>query len=249
MLQNFSSQNFGLQDVVSQLEQTVVCISRIVTWLQQQDNKIFETFECQQDFRIDEIQKNDLPFLGSLPTKPFGGRFSELSNLPAQIQEIERLANISLDPTPKEHFQQLSKRHTSLEIYFASIRSNLLIVVDESYHQIRLSFGDCPRGKRFDLIKTLLCHQVCTRLKPFSKTEFTFGFGELCDLKEVAWTVAVFYRNLGYQALIKCGSEVVEVDAIFADIEMSHSWQSPSQRAPVQKELSDFVKEMHRSGL
>lgn len=244
MSHNFANQKSGLQDVVSQLEQTVVCISRIVTWLQQQDNKIFETFECEQDFRIAEIQNNALSFQESLPTEAFSERFSGISKLTAQIQEIEKLANKSLDLTLQEHFQQRSKCHTNLETYFAGIRSKVQIEIDEYAHLINLSFGDRPKGKNFNPIKILLCHEICTRLMPFSKTEFTIGFGQLCDLKEVAWSVAVAYQNLGYQVQILCGTEVIDAETLMGENPLPQSWQNPSPRVPVQKELADFVREM-----
>lgn len=124
------------------------------------------------------------------------------------------------------HFQQISKCRISLEAYFSGIRSNLLIMVDESSHQIRLSFGDRPTGKNFNPIKTLLCHEVCTRLKPFHKTEFTIGFGQLCDLKAVAWSVAIAYRELGYQCKIQCGAEAIEVDALVANTALPQRMQN-----------------------
>ncbi len=123
-----------------------------------------------------------------------------------------------MDDKPEQnHFQQLSKCRTSLESYFSGIRSKLQIAVDGSAHQIRLSFGDRPNGKHFDIMKVLLSHDVCTRLKPFHKTEFTIGLGQLCDLKQVAWSVAIAYRELGYQVRIQCGADVIEVDALVGD--------------------------------
>lgn len=118
------------------------------------------------------------------------------------------------------HFHQFSKRRTSLAAYFSGIRSKLLVVVDESSQQIKLSFGNRPTGKNFNPIKALLSHDVCTRLKPFHKTEYVIGFGQLCDLKEVAWSVAIAYRDFGYQCKIQCGAEAIEVDALVGDTAM-----------------------------
>ena len=56
--------------------------------------------------------------------------------------------------------------------------------------------------------------------------------------------MAIAYQNLGYQAQILCGTEVIDAETLVGENALPQNWQNPRHRVPVQKELSDFVKEM-----
>ena len=194
-----------LQDIVSKLEQTVACLSGVVSWLQSQEQRICacQSHQYRQGSSISTL-------LGELTTQQSSDQF-----LAAKMD----------DTSPQESFRHFSKNYACLEAYFSGIRSKLLIMVDESAHQIRLSFGDRPSGKNFDPIKALLSHEVCTKLSPFSKTEYTIGFARVCDLKAIAWAVAMEYRELGYSCTVRSGAEAIDVDQILAEAEPSPIWR------------------------
>jgi hypothetical protein len=81
-------------------------------------------------------------------------------------------------------------------------------------------------GRDFEPIKMLRLCECSWLLKSFRPSEFRFGFVKICDLKEIAWAVALAYRELGYSCRIECGGEVVDVDELIADAEPSALWAS-----------------------
>jgi hypothetical protein len=127
-------------------------------------------------------------------------------------------------PVETSHFQQLSKRRVSLESYFSSIRSNVLIVVDESAHQITLSFAFRPCGHAFRPIEHLCIYPSGWLLKQRTQTEYTFGFAQICDLGVIAQAISLEYRALGYRCSIRCGDEIFDVEQALAEAELT-PWQ------------------------
>jgi hypothetical protein len=85
-------------------------------------------------------------------------------------------------------------------------------------------FAFRPTGKDFEPIKMLRLCECSWLLKSFRPSEFTFGFVRICDLKTIAWAVAMAYRELGYSCRIECGGEAIEVDELIAEASPSPIW-------------------------
>jgi hypothetical protein len=85
-------------------------------------------------------------------------------------------------------------------------------------------FAFRPTGKDFEPIKMLRLYECSWLLKEFRPSEFRFGFVKICDLKAIAWAVAMAYRDLGYSCRIECGAEVIDVDELIAEASPSPIW-------------------------
>jgi hypothetical protein len=127
----------------------------------------------------------------------------------------------------RKHFELLAQKpHPSIIDCFLDLQKKLLIVIDSDSHEISLFFAFRPSGQDFEPIKTLRLYECSWLLKSFRPSEFTFGFVKICDLKAIAWAVALAYRELGYSCRIECGGEAIEVDELIAEAEPSALWAS-----------------------
>jgi hypothetical protein len=125
----------------------------------------------------------------------------------------------------RKHFEGLAQNpHPSIIECFLDLRKKLLIEINSESHEITLAFAFRPTGKDFEPIKMLRLYEFSWLLKQFKPFEFNFGFGKICDLKAIAWAVAMAYKNLGYSCRIECGAEAVEVDELIAEASPSPIW-------------------------
>ena len=127
----------------------------------------------------------------------------------------------------REYFERQARQpHPSIIDCFLDLRKKLLIVIDSESHEISLLFAFRPNRADFEPIKALCLHECSWLIKQFRPSEFRFGFVKICDLKAIAWAVALAYRDLGYSCQIECGAELIDVDELVAEVEPSALWVS-----------------------
>jgi hypothetical protein len=159
------------------------------------------------------------------------GSSTELSAIAQSYALLEQGKGVSklklLEPETqpaRAYFERQSQKlHPSIIDCFLDLQKKLLIVIDSDSHEISLLFAFRPTGKDFEPIKMLRLCECSWLLKSFRPSEFTFGFVRICDLKTIAWAVAMAYRELGYSCRIECGGEI-EVDDLIAEASPSSIW-------------------------
>jgi hypothetical protein len=141
---------------------------------------------------------------------------------------ISKLKLVEPETQPvRKHFEGLAQKpHPSIIECFLDLQKKLLIVIDSDSHEISLLFAFRPSGPDFEPIKALCLHECSWLMKQFRPSEFRFGFAKICDLKAIAWSVVLAYRELGYSCRIECGGEAIEVDELIAEAEPSALWAS-----------------------
>lgn len=117
----------------------------------------------------------------------------------------------------RDYFDKNSENHSPIAHYFNSIAPNLLIRIDPDHHQITLSFALKPWGNSFTPIKELSSHPSSSLLRSRRPTEYTIGFAEICDLKEVSCAVALEYSQLGYHCFIQYQGQTLDFQQILAE--------------------------------
>jgi hypothetical protein len=135
-----------------------------------------------------------------------------------------KLIEPETQPARKYFERQSQKPHPSIIECFLDLQKKLLIELNSESHEITLAFAFRPTGKDFEPIKMLRLYEFSWLLKQFKPFEFNFGFGKICDLKAIAWAVAMAYRELGYSCRIECGGEAIEVDDLIAEASPSPIW-------------------------
>jgi hypothetical protein len=159
---------------------------------------------------------------------------SELSAIAQSYTLLEQGKGTStlklLEPgtqSARKYFEGLSQKpHPSIIECFLDLQRKLLIAIDSDSHEISLLFAFRPSGQDFEPIKTLRLYECSWLIKEFRPSEFRFGFVRICDLKAIAWAVALAYRDLGYSCRIECGGEAIEVDELVAEAQPSALWAS-----------------------
>jgi hypothetical protein len=143
-----------------------------------------------------------------------------------QDKGVSKLKLLEPETQPaKTYFQQQAQKpYPSFVDYFLGLQKKLLISIDSDSHEISLLFAVRPNRASFELIKSLTLFDCGWLIKQFRPSEFRFGFVRICDLKAIAWAVAVAYRELGYSCRIECGAEVIEVDELIAEASPSPIW-------------------------
>jgi hypothetical protein len=127
----------------------------------------------------------------------------------------------------RAYFERQSRKpHSSIIECFLDLQKKLLIVVDSESHEITLAFAFRPTGKDFEPIKMLRLYEFSWLLKQFKPFEFRFGFGKICDLKAIAWAIALAYRELDYCCRIEICDALIDVDELIAEAEPSALWAS-----------------------
>jgi hypothetical protein len=125
----------------------------------------------------------------------------------------------------RKYFELLAQKpHSSIIDCFLDLQKKLLIEIDSEAHEISLLFAFKLNKADFEPIKALCLYECSWLVKQFRPSEFRFGFVRICDLKAIAWAVAVAYRELGYSCRIECGAEAIEVDELIAEASPSPIW-------------------------
>jgi hypothetical protein len=135
-----------------------------------------------------------------------------------------KLIEPETQPARKYFERQSQKPDPSIIDCFLDLQKKLLILIDSESHEISLLFAFRPNRADFEPIKALCLHECSWLIKQFRPSEFKFGFVRICDLKTIAWAVAMAYRELGYSCRIECGGETIEVDELIAEASPSPIW-------------------------
>jgi hypothetical protein len=125
----------------------------------------------------------------------------------------------------QEHYKRSFKPKARILDCFYDLKDNVLIDIDSKEHQITLSFSMKQYGRSRQIFKELCWYSSGWLLRQKNPTEFTFGFARVCDLKAIAWAIALEYRELGYSCTIRCEGEAISVDQLLAEREPSPIWR------------------------
>ena len=121
----------------------------------------------------------------------------------------------------RQHYERSFKPKARILDSFYDLKDHVLIDIDSKEHQITLSFSMKQYGRSRQIFKDLCWYSSGWLLRQKNPTEFTFGFARVCDLKAIAWAIALEYRELSYSCTVRCGAEVINVDQILAEAEPS----------------------------
>jgi hypothetical protein len=124
----------------------------------------------------------------------------------------------------QEHYKRSFKPKARILDCFYDLKDHVLVDIDPKEHQITLSFSMKQYGRSRQIFKDLCWYSSGWLLRQKNPTEFTFGFARVCDLKAIAWAVAIEYREIGYSCTIRCEGELISVDRILAEAQPSPIW-------------------------